>query len=115
LGQQVLTDNVNLMAMNMTNQVRSIAEVVKAVTSGDLTKAVEVDVRGELLDLNKSVNGMAENLSDIANEVTRVVREVGTEGLLGRPGNVTNVSGAWKVRPCPFQKTSFDRSNVIFF
>lgn len=105
------------MAMNMTNQVRSIAEVAKAVTSGDLTKAVEVDVRGELLDLNKTVNGMTESLSDIANKVTRVVREVGTEGLLGRQANVTNVNGAWKVGPCPFRKTSFDRSklNVIFF
>jgi osomolarity two-component system, sensor histidine kinase NIK1 len=111
----VLTDNVNLMAMNMTNQVRSIAEVAKAVTSGDLTKAIEVDVRGELLNLNKTVNGMTESLSGFANEVTRVVREVGTEGLLGRRENLTNVNGAWKVRPCPFQKTYFDRSNVIFF
>jgi osomolarity two-component system sensor histidine kinase NIK1 len=103
------------MAMNMTNQVRSIAEVAKAVTSGDLTKAIEVDVRGELLDLNKTVNGMTESLSDFAKEATRVVREVGTEGLLGRRANVTNVSGTWKVRSCPFQKSSFDRSNVIFF
>ena len=103
------------MAMNVTNQVRSIAEVAKAVTNGDLTKVIEVDVRGELLDLNKTVNGMTENLSGFANEVTRVVREVGTEGLLGRRANVTNASGTWKVCPCPFQKTSFDRSNVIFF
>jgi len=110
----VLTDNVNLMAMNMTNQVRSIAEVAKAVTNGDLTKVIEVDVRGETLDLNKTVNGMAESLSDFANEVTRVIREVGTEGLLGRRANVTNASGAWKVRLCPFQKTSLDRNNVIF-
>jgi hypothetical protein len=83
-----------------------------------LTKAIEVDVRGELLDLNKTVNGMTESLSDFANQVTRVVREVGTEGLLGRRANVTNVSGlsgAWKVRPCPFQKASFDRNNVIIF
>jgi len=111
----VLTDNVNLMAINMTNQVRSIADVAKAVTSGDLTKVIEVDVRGELLDLNNTVNGMASSLSDFANEVTRVVRKVGTEGLLGRRANVTNVNGAWKVRPCPVQKTSFDRSNVDFF
>jgi osomolarity two-component system, sensor histidine kinase NIK1 len=98
------------MAMNLTNQVRSIAEVPKAVTSGDLTKVIEVDVRGELLDLNKTVNW---SLSDFAGQVTRVVREVGTEGLLGRRANVMNVSGAWKVRPCPFQISSFDRSNFI--
>ncbi len=73
----MLTDNVNLMAMNMTNQVRSIAEIAKAVTSGDLTKVIEVDVRGELLDLNKTVNGMTESLSDFANEVTRVVSHGG--------------------------------------
>ena len=65
------------MAMNMTNQVRSIAEIAKAVTSGDLTKVIEVDVRGELLDLNKTVNGMTESLSDFANEVTRVVSHGG--------------------------------------
>lgn len=100
--------------MNTTNQVRSIAKVAKAVTSGDLTKVVDVDVRGELLDLNNTVNGMTESLRDIANEVTCVVREIGTEGLLGRCANVTNVSGAWKVRPCLFQKLFFDRSNVIF-
>lgn len=101
------------MAMNMTNQVHSIVEVAN-VTSGDLTKAIEVDVRGELLDLNQTVNGMTESLSGFANEVTRVVREVGAEGLLGRQANLTNVNGAWKVRPCPFQKTYFDRSNAIF-
>jgi len=81
--------------------VRSIAEVAKAVTSGDLTKVIEVDARGEVLDLNRTINGMAESLLNFANEVTRVIREVGTEGLLGGRANVTNVSGAWKVRPCP--------------
>jgi osomolarity two-component system, sensor histidine kinase NIK1 len=111
---QVLTDNVNLMAMNMTNQVRSMTEVAKAVTSGDLTKTIQVDVRGEL-DLNKTVNGMTENLNDFATQVTRVVREVGTEGLLDRRAYLPNVSGSWKVRPCTFQKTSFDRNNVILF
>lgn len=92
------------MSMNITNQVRSIAEVAKAITSGDLTKAIEVDVRGEPLELNNIINRMTESLSDFANQVTRVVREVGTEGLLDRRANVTNVSGAWKVRPCPFRK-----------
>jgi len=86
------------MALNLTNLVRSIADVAKAVTSGDLTKAIQVDVPGELLDLKETVNEMTESLSDFTNEVTRAVREVGTEGLLGRQAKVTNVSGAWKVR-----------------
>jgi osomolarity two-component system sensor histidine kinase NIK1 len=95
---QVLTDNVNLMAMNLTNQVRSIAEVTKAVAGGDLTKKVEVDVRGEMLDLKETVNGMTGSLSIFADEVTRVAREVGTEGRLGGQAKVTNVGGTWKVR-----------------
>ncbi len=94
----MLTDNVNLMAMNLTNQVRSIAEVTKAVAGGDLTKKVEVDVRGEMLDLKETVNGMTGSLSIFADEVTRVAREVGTEGRLGGQAKVTNVGGTWKVR-----------------
>jgi osomolarity two-component system, sensor histidine kinase NIK1 len=86
------------MAMNLTNQVRSIAEVTKAVASGDLTKKVEVDVRGEMLDLKETVNGMTESLSVFAVEVTRVAREVGTDGRLGGQANVTKVGGTWKVR-----------------
>jgi osomolarity two-component system, sensor histidine kinase NIK1 len=93
----VLTDKVNLMAMNLTNQVRSIAEVTKAVAGGDLTKRITVDVRGEMLDLKDTVNGMTESLSVFANEVTRVAREVGTEGKLGGQAKVENVSGTWKV------------------
>ncbi|ETW76839.1 hypothetical protein HETIRDRAFT_389878 [Heterobasidion irregulare TC 32-1] len=93
---KVLADNVNLMAMNLTNQVRSIAEVTKAVANGDLTKKIEVDVRGEMLDLKETVNGMTESLSVFADEVTRVAREVGTEGRLGGQANVTNVGGTWK-------------------
>jgi osomolarity two-component system sensor histidine kinase NIK1 len=88
------------MAMNLTNQVRSIAEVTKAVASGDLTKKVEVDVRGEILDLKETVNGMTESLSVLAEEVTSVAREVGTEGRLGGQANVANVGGTWKVCPC---------------
>jgi osomolarity two-component system sensor histidine kinase NIK1 len=76
----VLTDNVNLMAMNLTNRVRSIAQVTKAMVSGDLMKKIEVDVRGEILELKETVNGMMESLSVFADEVTRVAREVGTEG-----------------------------------
>lgn len=94
---QVLVDKVNLMAMNLTNQVRSIAEVTKAVAGGDLTKRTTVDVRGEMLDLKETVNGMTESLSVFANEVTRVAREVGTEGKLGGQAKVENVSGTWKV------------------
>ncbi|KAG0694624.1 hypothetical protein DFH29DRAFT_959340 [Suillus ampliporus] len=93
---KVLTDNVNLMAMNLTNQVRSIAEVTKAVAGGDLTKKIEVDVRGEILELKETVNGMTESLSLFADEVTRVAREVGTEGRLGGQARVTNVGGTWK-------------------
>lgn len=111
---QVLTDNVNLMAMNLTNQVRSIAEVTKAVASGDLTKKVEVDVRGEILDLKETVNGMTESLSVFADEVTRVAREVGTEGRLGGQANVTNVGGTWKVCPCQCQGYFFS-TGMFFF
>lgn len=93
---QVLTDNVNLMAMNLTNQVRSIAQVTKAVAGGDLTKKIDVDVRGEILELKETVNGMTESLSVFADEVTRVAREVGTEGRLGGQARVTNVGGTWK-------------------
>ncbi|KXN88384.1 Hybrid signal transduction histidine kinase J [Leucoagaricus sp. SymC.cos] len=93
---QVLTDNVNLMAMNLTNQVRSIAQVTKAVAGGDLTKKIEVDVRGEILDLKETVNEMTTSLSVFADEVTRVAREVGTEGRLGGQARVTGVGGTWK-------------------
>ncbi|KAG9312444.1 HAMP TYPE histidine kinase [Chiua virens] len=93
---KVLTDNVNLMAMNLTNQVRSIAEVTKAVAAGDLTRKIEVDVRGEIKELKETVNGMTESLSLFADEVTRVAREVGTEGRLGGQARVTNVGGTWK-------------------
>ncbi|KAF9459630.1 hypothetical protein BDZ94DRAFT_1171284 [Collybia nuda] len=93
---KVLTDNVNLMAMNLTNQVRSIAQVTKAVAGGDLTKKIEVDVRGEILELKETVNKMTESLSVFADEVTRVAREVGTEGRLGGQARVTNVGGTWK-------------------
>jgi HAMP domain-containing protein len=111
----VLTDNVNLMAMNLTNQVRSIAEVTKAVANGDLTKRVEVDVRGEILELKETVNGMTESLSVFADEVTRVAREVGTEGRLGGQANVTNVGGTWKVRPCICQARNFFSTGMFFF
>ena len=95
---QVLTDSVNLMAMNLTSRVRSIAKVTKAVASEDLTKKVEVDVSGEMLDLKETVNEMTERLSVLADEVTHVAREVGTEGRLGGLARVTKVGGAYVSR-----------------
>lgn len=92
----MLTDNVNLMAENLTTQVRSIAAVTKAVAGGDMTKKIDVDVRGEILELKETVNGMTESLSVFADEVTRVAREVGTEGKLGGQAKVENVAGTWK-------------------
>ena len=85
------------MAMNLTNQVRSISEVTKAVASGNLSKTVDVDVQGEMLDLKKTVNTMVGQLSSLANEVIRMSIEVGTEGKLGGQAVVSDVEGMWKV------------------
>jgi osomolarity two-component system sensor histidine kinase NIK1 len=93
---QALTENVNLMAMNLTNQVRSIADVTKAVARGDMTKRITVDVKGEILELKDTVNDMTDSLSLFAQEVTRVAREVGTEGKLGGRATVEGVAGIWK-------------------
>ncbi len=83
-----LTDNVNLMAGNLTSQVRNIADVTKAVAAGDLSKKITVDVKGEILELKNTVNTMVDQLSSFAAEVTRVAREVGTEGKLGGQAEV---------------------------
>src|SRR5207253_1876061 len=91
-----LTDNVNLMASNLTGQVRNIAEVTTAVANGDLTKKITVDVKGEVLELKNTINTMVDQLSAFADEVTRVAREVGTEGELGGKRNANDVSGTWK-------------------
>src|SRR5439155_401668 len=91
-----LTDNVNLMAANLTGQVRNIAEVTTAVAKGDLTQKITVDVRGEILELKSTINTMVDQLSSFADEVTRVAREVGTEGKLGGQAEVKGVSGTWK-------------------
>ncbi|KAF8797401.1 hypothetical protein BYT27DRAFT_7204691 [Phlegmacium glaucopus] len=88
-----VTDNVNLMAIDLTNKVRSITEVTKAVAGGALTKVIEVDVHGEILELKETVNGMTGSLSVFADEVTRVAKEVGTEGRLGGQARLTNVGG----------------------
>ncbi|KAI8387423.1 hypothetical protein BD560DRAFT_320877 [Blakeslea trispora] len=90
-----LTDNVNLMAANLTTQVRSIAEVTTAVAKGDLSKKIDVETRGEIFDLKNTVNNMVDQLNVFASEVSRVAREVGTEGKLGGQAVVPNVDGTW--------------------
>ena len=91
-----LTDSVNLMASNLTAQVRDIARVTTAVAQGDLTKTVTIEVRGEILELKNTINTMVDQLSSFADEVTRVAREVGTEGMLGGQAQVRGVSGVWR-------------------
>jgi methyl-accepting chemotaxis protein len=91
-----LTDNVNTMAANLTSQVRDIANVATAVARGDLSQKMTVDVQGEILDLKNILNQMVDSLNIFAGEVTRVAREVGTEGILGGQANVPRVSGTWK-------------------
>jgi HAMP domain-containing protein/signal transduction histidine kinase/DNA-binding response OmpR family regulator len=91
-----LTDNVNWMASNLTAQVRNIAEVASAVARGDLSRKITVDVRGEILELKNTVNTMVDQLNGFASEVTRVAREVGTDGKLGGQAQVTGIAGTWK-------------------
>jgi HAMP domain-containing protein len=90
-----LTTNVNVMASNLTKQVRSISGVTKAVAAGDLTQMVEVSVQGEMLDLKDTVNTMVAQLGSFASEVTRVAMEVGTQGILGGEAIVPGVQGTW--------------------
>src|SRR5438128_2500137 len=91
-----LTDNVNIMASNLTSQVRNIAEITTAVQQGDLSKKITVDVQGEILELKNTINVMVDQLNAFGNEVTRVAREVGTEGKLGGQAEVEGVAGVWK-------------------
>jgi hypothetical protein len=91
-----LTDNVNLLAANLTTQVRNIAEVTTAVARGDLSRKITVDVKGEILELKNTINTMVDQLNGFAGEVTRVAREVGTEGRLGGQAEVPGVAGTWK-------------------
>ena len=91
-----LTDNVNSMAQNLTSQVRNIAQVTTAVAQGDLSKKIDVDARGEILELKTTINTMVDQLSSFAAEVTRVAREVGSQGRLGGQAEVEGVSGTWK-------------------
>src|SRR5204862_1890649 len=91
-----MTESVNSMASSLTAQVRNIAEVTVAVAKGDLSKKITVDVRGEILDLKNTINTMVDQLNAFASEVTRVAREVGTEGKLGGQAEVRDVAGTWK-------------------
>jgi HAMP domain-containing protein len=91
-----LTDSVNSMAGNLTAQVRNIAEVTTAVARGDLSRKITVDVKGEILELKNTINTMVDQLNAFASEVTRVAREVGTEGKLGGQAQVPGVAGTWK-------------------
>ena len=94
-----LTDSVNSMAGNLTGQVRNIAEVATAIAGGDLAAKITVDVRGEILQLKETINTMVDQLNAFACEVTRVAREVGTEGRLGGQAQVPGVAGTWKASP----------------
>src|SRR5262249_49464548 len=91
-----LTDSVNAMCGNLTAQVRNIAQVTTAVARGDLSRKITVDVRGEILELKNTINTMVDQLNSFASEVTRVAREVGTEGKLGGQAEVPGVAGTWK-------------------
>src|SRR6185436_10925224 len=91
-----LTESVNLMASNLTSQVRNIAQVTTAVANGDLSQQITVDVKGEILELKNTVNTMVGQLSSFADQVTRVAREVGTDGKLGGQAEVKGVSGTWR-------------------
>src|SRR3712207_6099827 len=105
-----LTDSVNFMAANLTNQVRNIAAVTTAVANGDLSKKITVDVRGEILELKNTINTMVDQLGTFASEVTRVAREVGTEGKLGGQAMVRGVGGTWKDLT---DNVNLDRKSVV--
>src|SRR3989440_2658016 len=91
-----LTDNVNLMASNLTVQVRDVSKVATAIATGDLTQKITVDVKGEILQIKNVINTMVDQLSSFAAEVTRVAKDVGTEGKLGGQADVRGVAGTWK-------------------
>lgn len=93
---KALTENVNGMATNLTTQVRSIASVTTAVAEGNLSRKIEVEARGEILQLKDTINKMVERLQNFATEVTKVAREVGTDGILGGQAKVQDVEGTWK-------------------
>ena len=96
-----LTDSVNQMASNLTGQVRNIAEVTTAVARGDLSRKITVDVKGEILELKNTINNLVDQLNSFSAEVTRVAREVGSEGKLGGQATVKGIGGVWKDLPTP--------------
>ena len=108
-----LTDSVNSMAGNLTAQVRNIAEVTTAVARGDLSRKITVDARGEILELKNSINTMVDQLSSFASEVTRVAREVGTEGKLGGQADVRGVAGTWKDLTDSVNSMASDLTNQV--
>ncbi len=108
-----LTDNVNYMASNLTSQVRNIADVTRAVANGDLSKKITVDVKGEILELKNTINTMVDQLSSFAAEVTRVAREVGTEGKLGGQAQVKDVSGTWKALTDSVNSMAFNLTSQV--
>src|SRR5256712_6288375 len=108
-----LTDSVNYMASNLTNQVRNIAQVTTAVANGDLSKQITVEARGEIAELKQTINTMVDQLRSFASEVTRVAREVGTEGKLGGQAEVQGVSGTWKDLTDSVNSMASDRKSVV--
>ena len=108
-----LTDSVNQMTGNLTSQVRNIAEVTKAVASGDLSKKVTIDVKGEIQDLKNTINTMVDQLNSFGSEVTRVAREVGTEGKLGGQASVPGVGGTWKDLTDSVNMMAFNLTNQV--
>src|SRR5205085_8473531 len=98
-----LTDSVNFMASNLTGQVRNIAEVTTAVARGDLSKKITADVRGEILEVKNTINTMVDQLNAFAGEVSRVAREVGTDGKVGGQAADGGGAGTWRVRPEDFK------------
>src|SRR5207248_1142601 len=108
-----LTDSVNSMANNLTDQVRNIADVTTAVANGDLSKKITVDVKGEILELKNTINVMVDQLNAFASEVTRVAREVGTEGKLGGQAEVKGVAGVWKDLTANVNCTAANLTNQV--
>src|SRR5436853_4547292 len=108
-----LTDSVNSMAGNLTNQVRNIAGVTTAVAKGDLSTKITVDAKGEILQLKNTINTMVDQLNAFASEVTRVAREVGTEGKLGGQADVKGVAGTWKDLTDSVNSMDRSRTNQI--
>src|SRR5687767_6533347 len=110
---RALTDSVNSMASDLTDQARDMAQVTTAVATGDLTKKISVEVRGEILELKNTINTMVDQLSSFADEVTRVAREVGTDGRLGGQARVEGVSGTWRALTDSVNSMAFNLTSQV--